>query len=148
MLCETLLIVVVVCSIAIMAGAQTAVAMDEAKHNKSGSNTLSVIRLEAEDRANFLKALDCKSNLKSVPSVSALEECVIYDTSDGRVTSQRKKQYAYHLAAFRCFGEETLAKVSATKSEAGALTISHLCGSTDSRCIRGGNTLLMLVFEF
>lgn len=55
------------------------------------------------------------------------DTCVI----DGRVTINRNKYYAYHLVAHKKFGRDRLETVSSNKKGNDALTISHLCGTSN-----------------
>lgn len=41
----------------------------------------------------------------------------------------KKIAYGYQLAAFSSFGRSEMIKVSSVKSEADALTVSHICGT-------------------
>lgn len=52
---------------------------------------------------------------------------------DGRFTytipgQEPKKYFSCHAVAYKKFGREVLEMVSSSKTEFGALTISHLCG--------------------
>lgn len=64
------------------------------------------------------------------------------NSRNGDISIQQKKRMGYHLAAFLLFGREKLEKVSSDKTEEGALTISHLCGT--KRCLNFEHLILEL----
>jgi len=103
-------------------------------HNKSGSAELRVINaMKGAERDKILLLYRQVSNRTvMIPGMSA---CWLPGPADGRFTLSRIKIcWYYHVAAYLEFGEDTLTAVTTTKSELGARTISHLCGSINSRC--------------
>ena len=56
--------------------------------------------------------------------------CIMTVAQDGRVSHQGLKPYwGYQIVALLKYGYDSLVRVSSSKSEPGALTISHLCGA-------------------
>lgn len=112
-----------------------AVAKAERKvHNKSGQTGLAILDHSAAVLESYRAALvEAKSTWR--PNPSGLVSCRVLDAMDGRITVSSKKLYGYHLVALDKFGRERLAQVSSSKSEPGAITISHLCGTENMRCV-------------
>lgn len=99
-------------------------------HNKSGVCELAICRMDDAAYAECLSTFQ-GATFHPVPGLTInSSQCLLYRTSDGRLTvSQEKKTFAYHVAARMQFGRDSLAAVTAGKSERGAMTISHLCGT-------------------
>jgi hypothetical protein len=98
------------------------------KHNKSGSSRLAIVDLDKVDLEAVKKALGAAGVHHAMRL--GRNECRLMGAGDGRVSVRGKKvAYGYQVVALEKFGEAELTKVSATKSEEGALTISHLCGT-------------------
>lgn len=97
------------------------------KHNKSGSDNLSILRLD-EYHLDECKILLEKTYL-ACQGRSVHSGCILLKQKDGRLTLNGKKVcYGYELVALIKFGKEKLKEVPPNKF-ANSLTISHLCGT-------------------
>jgi len=111
------------------------------QHNKSSLESLVILKENQETNLQWWNLL----NKKYRQDVDGLSDTQCWETKaeDGRLSIKSKKVcYAYQLAAVMKYGPSELHKVSSTKSEEGALTISHLCGSENSRCFNPGHIII------
>jgi len=110
---------------------------DVRTHNKSGTNTLQILRLESSVIRGYRSAFSAvpKTTFNSPGDLSrgflmALtgSPCIHIKPTDGRITYAQKKLYAFHLVALDKFGPKGLEGVTASKLNTD-LTITHACGS-------------------
>jgi hypothetical protein len=107
---------------------------DESRvHNKSGTNTLTVLKYTDED---LLKYLDVVKRSIYIDKRGLIEDspCYIIKPVDGKLSYEGiKVTWAFHIVAFHKFGRRELEKVPSNKTQ-DDLLISHLCGSKSYCC--------------
>lgn len=111
-------------------------------HNKSGLVGLSFLELFSDEQLSFLLGKVQRSLAqRTARRVIRMSRCLVLPNGDGRLSHEGKKvAFGYQLQAWAVFGRSALEAVSASKNEAGALTISHLCGTRN--CCRGSHMVL------
>lgn len=97
-------------------------------HNKSGQTGLKILQLSALDLNEVRLAYSRTKKISK--KLLGMTECTYLENQDGRLSVESKKlTFGYHLVALDRFGKDQLQEVSASKSEKGAKTISHICGT-------------------
>lgn len=104
------------------------------KHNKSGISTLSI--LEIDDKVLEMYWLDLSRKANTEEGLVEYSPCFLTSAKDGRYSHRQEKIcHAYHLAAWKKYGRESLLLVPSNKASPDSLVISHLCGN-GPRCFR------------
>lgn len=101
-------------------------------HNKSGSNTLTILEYNDDELLQFLNTV--KEGIK-IDKEGMIEDspCYILNAKDGKITYGSKKIWAYHIVAYHKFGRREMNRVPSNKKQ-DDLVISHLCGSKSHCC--------------
>jgi hypothetical protein len=108
-------------------------------HNKSKKTVLAILSYSDEELEEYHNDLR-----ERCVEVSGLNPTLCLETrmGDGKFSVKQKKIcFGYQLGAWSKFGREKLANVPPSKRR-DDLTISHLCGSSNSRCIRRRHLVL------
>lgn len=109
--------------------------MDAPLHNKSHKNQFAI--LELTDKQIIQAYWDLVPHLQS-PAINIIEDspCMLpYHLTDGRVTINGKKYYAYHVVCFFHWGRSAMEKFLPNKNRANSKCISHRCGIYDDCCV-------------
>jgi len=97
------------------------------KHNKSGSNSLSLLASSNETIKTWHQAMS-RFLIKSSGLIEN-SDCLLLKAGDGRFSYlQKKVAFGYQIVAFQKFGRDQLSKIASNKT-CDDLLISHLCGT-------------------